>query len=219
MTASLLLKAKVITMKNFILFVFLAAVLLLVGCDENTQKVSADKANQPSAPQVESGRFALQKMIPAARMWSPDAQPVMLQSEVLKNTDGRDGKSGFWRSTFASPGRQKVEPFIWSGVSTPDSPKGVNHGTEDTYSSANRSMRTFDLNFLKVDTDQAFTVAQEHGGKQLMEKDNKQTVRYLLDFDVTSSQLRWHVIYGSSESRSQLTVLVDASSGVFIRKE
>jgi hypothetical protein len=206
-------------MKNFVLFAFLTAMLFLAGCDDSPQKVSADKANHPSSPQVESGRFALQKMIPAARMWAPDAQPVMLQSEVLKNTDGRDGKAGFWRSTFASPGRQKVEPFMWSGASTPDSPKGVNHGTEDTYSSANRSMRTFDLNFLKVDTDKAFAVAQEHGGKQLMEKDPKQTVRYLLDCDATSSQLRWHVIYGSSESTSQLTVLVDASSGVFIRKE
>jgi hypothetical protein len=31
--------------------------------------------------------------------------------------------------------------------------------------------------------------------------------------------LRWHVIYGGSDSNSKLTVLVDASSGAFIRKE
>jgi hypothetical protein len=104
-------------------------------------------------------------------------------------------------------------------MSSADSPRGVNHGTEDAYNAANRSMRPFDLNFLKVDTDKAFEVAQQHGGKQLMEKDPKQTVRYLLDFDTMAGQLRWHVIYGSSESTSQLTVLVDASSGVFIRKE
>jgi hypothetical protein len=216
---SVFLTAKVITMKNIILFALLAAMFLLAGCDDSTQRVSADKANQSSLPQLESGRFALQKMIPSARMWSADAQPIMLQSEVLKNTDGRDGKAGFWRSSFASPGRLKVEPFTWSGISSADSPRGVNHGTEDSYSPANRSMRPFDLNFLKIDTDKAFEVAQQHGGKQLMEKDSKPTVRYLLDFDAMTGQLRWHVIYGSSESISQLTVLVDASSGVFIRKE
>jgi hypothetical protein len=211
--------AKVTTMKNISLIAFFALTLLLVGCDQGTQSVSADKSPQPNTLQLESGRFALQKMIPAARMWSADAQPVMMQSEVLKTTNGRDGKAGFWRSTFASPGRQKAEPFTWSGMSSGSSPRGVDHGNEDTYNAANRSMRPFDLNFLKVDTDKAFEVAQQHGGKQLMEKDPKQTVRYLLDFDPMAGQLRWHVIYGSSESTSQLTVLVDASSGSFLRKE
>jgi len=206
-------------MKNISLFAVLATAFLLAGCDQGTQSVSADKSTQPTTPQTESGRFALQKMIPAAHMWSSDAQPIMLQSEVLKNTDGRDGKAGFWRATFASPGRGKAEPFTWSGMSSSDSPRGVNHGTEDTYNAANRSMRSFDLNFLKVDTDKAYEVAQQHGGKQLMEKDSKQTVRYLLDFDAMAGQLRWHVIYGTSESTSHLTVLVDASSGAFLRKE
>jgi hypothetical protein len=70
-----------------------------------------------------------------------------------------------------------------------------------------------------VDTDKAFEVAQEHGGKQLLEKDPKVSVGYLLDFDVQSSALRWHVIYGGSESNGKLTVIVDASSGLFVRKE
>ena len=81
------------------------------------------------------------------------------------------------------PGRQKAEPFTWSGVATEDTPKGVNHGVEDTYNPANRLSRPFDLNFLKVDTDKAFEVAQEHGGKKLLEKDPKTNVGYLLDFD------------------------------------
>jgi hypothetical protein len=95
----------------------------------------------------------------------------------------------------------------------------VDHGTEDAYNPNNRSSRTFDLNFLKSDTDKAFEVAQQHGGKQLLEKEPKTQVLYLLDWDSQSGQLRWHVIYGGSESMSKLTVLVDASSGNFIRRE
>ena len=112
-----------------------------------------------------------------------DALPVRLESTNLKGSDGHDGKANFWRAQFASAGRQKAEPFTWSGVATDDTPKGVNHGVEDTYNPANRSARPFDLNFLKVDTDKAFEVAQEHGGKKVLEKDPKTNVGYLLDFD------------------------------------
>jgi hypothetical protein len=45
------------------------------------------------------------------------------------------------------------------------------------------------------------------------------SVAYLLDWDVQSGQLRWHVIYGGSESLGKLAVLVDASTGTFLRKE
>ena len=196
----------------------LALAVVCLGCDSEPQKTAGSKDSQP-AVQTETGRFALQKMLAPARFWSPDAQPVRLESTNLKGSNGQDGKATFWRALFASPGRQKSEPFTWSGVATEDTPKGVNHGVEDTYNPANRASRPFDLNFLKVDTDKAFEVAQKHGGKQVLEKDAKVNVGYLLDWDVQSNQLRWHVIYGGSESTGKLTVLVDASSGEFLRKE
>ena len=40
-------------------------------------------------------------------------------------------------------------------------------------------------NFLKVDTDKAFEVAQQHGGKQLTEKDPKLQILYELDLTGT----------------------------------
>jgi hypothetical protein len=103
-------------------------------------------------------------------------------------------------------------------VASADVAKGVDHGAEDSYNPANRSARTFDLNYLRTDTDKAFEVAQQHGGKQLLEKDPKTAVAYLLDWDAQSNQLRWHVMYGA-DTVGRLTVLVDASSGEFIRKE
>lgn len=189
-----------------------AAAIGLLGCDDTPQKPAKPKTNE-----FETGRLALQKMIPAARMWSPDAAPVALASTVTSQTNGHDGKSGLWRATFASRERRKSEPFLWSGMI--DAQRKVDHGIEDTYNPSNRSMQTWDLNFLKVDTDKAFEVAQQHGGKALMEKDPQQPVIYLLDFDAGASQLRWHVIYGDTESTAKLTVLVDASSGQFMRKE
>jgi len=196
----------------------LALAVVCLGCDSEPKKTTGSKEDQP-AVQTETGRFALQKMLGPARFWSPDAQPVRLESTNLKGSNGQDGKATFWRALFASPGRQKSEPFTWSGVATEDTPKGVNHGVEDIYNPANRASRPFDLNFLKVDTDKAFEVAQKHGGKQVLDKDAKVNVSYMLDWDVQANQLRWHVIYGGSESTGKLTVLVDASSGEFLRKE
>jgi hypothetical protein len=197
----------------------LALALVCLGCDSEPKKAAATKEGQTAAAQSQTGRFALQKMLGPARFWAGDAQPVRLESSNLKDSNGHDGKAPFWRALFASPGRQKSEPFTWSGIASDDTPRGVNHGVEDTYNPANRSSRPFDLNYLKVDTDQAFEVAQKHGGKQVLEKDPKVPVGYLLDWDPQSSQLRWHVIYGGGESIGKLTVLVDASSGEFLRKE
>jgi hypothetical protein len=196
----------------------LALAIVCLGCDSEPKKTTGSNDSKP-AVQTETGRFALQKMLAPARFWSPDAQPVRLESANLKGSNGQDGKATFWRALFASPGRQKSEPFTWSGVATEDTPKGVNHGVEDTYNPANRSSRPFDLNFLKVDTEKAFEVAQKHGGKQVLDKDPKVNVSYMLDWDMQANQLRWHVIYGGSESTGKLTVLVDASSGEFLRKE
>ena len=199
-------------MPRFCALALASAALIFIGCDDNKPAAPA----QPKTNQVETGRFALQKMIPAARGWSPDANPIQLSSSANSQVNGHDGKAGFWRALFASAGRGKSEPFSWSGLTDPDVPRGVNHGVEDTYSAANRSMMTWDLNYLKIDTDQAFETAQKHGGKELLEKDPKTTVNYLLDYDATSHQLRWHVSYGTP---SKLTVMVDASSGAFLRKE
>jgi hypothetical protein len=187
--------------------------LAFLGCDSAPKTASS----APKANQFETGRFALQKMYLSARLWSPDAQPVSLSSSATTESNGHDGKAGSWRAVFASPSRQKSEPFMWSGMA--DAPRKIDHGVEDTYNPSNRSMQTWDPNFLKIDTDQAFGVAQQHGGKQLVEKDPNLGISYLLDFDPLSSQLRWHVIYGGSGSSGRLTVMVDASSGEFIRKE
>lgn len=196
----------------------MALAVICLGCSSEPTKAPASNTEQPAAVQTETGRFALQRMLVPARGWSADAMPIRLDSTNLKGSNGHDGKANFWRALFASPARQKSEPFTWAGMATEDTPRGVNHGVEDTYNPANRAARPFDLNFLKIDTDQAFDVAQKHGGKQLLEKDPKVNVGYLLDFDVQSNQLRWHVIYGS-DSIGKLTVLVDASSGMYLRKE
>jgi len=199
-------------LKQAIVLALFAAGSLLLGCDDGAKPASQ---TPKKVTEFETGRFALQKMLGSARLWSPDAQPVQLQSTPTSESNGQGGKSANWRAMFGSPARRKSEPFTWTGSATAS--QKVDHGVEDTFNPNNRSTQTWDLNFLKVDTDKAFEVAQEHGGKQLLEKDPKTPVLYLLDWNAQSGQLVWHVMYGESPAR--LTVLVDATTGVYLRKE
>ena len=205
--------------KKICLAAVIATALLFSGCDSGTPNNAPAAKPTPAASELQTGRFALQKMLVPAHFWAPDAQPVRLESSNMQESNGHDGKAGFWRALFASPSRQKSESFSWSGVSTADTKPGIDHGTEDSYNPASRTSRTFDLNFLRIDTDKAFEVAQEHGGKELLAKAPKTAVTYLLDWDTQSSQLRWHVIYGGNEATSKLTVVVDANTGRFLHKE
>ena len=70
---------------------------------------------------------------------------------------------------------------------------------------------------LNADSDQAFTLSQEKGGSKLLEKDPKQPILYLLDWDVKNKQLLWVVIYGDSTSGAKGRGVIDATAGKFLR--
>ena len=74
----------------------------------------------------------------------------------------------------------------------------------------------FDPSFLGVDSDAAFTVAQDKGGAKLLEKDPKQSVVYVLDWDGKNRQLLWGVIYGTDTKNSKGIGVIDASTGKFL---
>lgn len=195
-------------------FLFFA---LLLGCSSNSGKESSKP--QPPATELSSGRIALQRLIPAARFWAPDALPMRLESQPTKESNGQDGKSGLWKATFASSSSSKEEVFTWSGLSDSDTPRGIDHGAAEPFDASNRSTQPFQLGFLKVDTDKAFEVAQAHGGKQLLAKDPTARVKYVLDWNPQANQLKWRVGYGGTDVSPKLSVIVNATTAEFVHKE
>jgi outer membrane murein-binding lipoprotein Lpp len=211
-----LVRRRIKNMKRLNLAALLLSVLFVAGCSDSKPNATKSETPEKKVAETETGRFALQKMLPVARFWAADAKPIQLQSSPSPDSNGQDGKSAYWRAVLGSASRGKSEPFSWSGA--PDS-KGVDHGVEDSWSPNNRSTQAWELAFLKVDTDKAIEVANQHGGKQLLEKDPKMLVMYFLGWNAQSSELDWYVIYGGSTSNAKLTILVNASSGGFVRKE
>ena len=190
------------------LAIVLLSLVVISGC--NSGPTQPQQQSEP--PEAITGRSAFQKLYVSAHGWAADAKPYELQSQIVGDNNGADGKAVVWRAAFTSPSQRKSKPYVWSGTDSPDAPsRGVTPGTEDTYTPGN----PFDINFLKIDSDKAYEVAQKHGGDKIA----KTPVTYLLDWAPGENKLVWHVIYGSSRSNAKLVNDVDATTGFFIRKE
>jgi len=197
----------------------LVSLALLAGCDSNSGKPTQTKP-EPKPVELLTGRAAFQKCFIAARNYAADVKPFRIESTPSTDSNGHDGKSAIWRASFASAMQHGVKPFIWSGTDAPDAPsRGVSPGNEDTYNPRNASTQIFDVAFLKVDSDQAFTEAQKHGGDKVLEKDPATPVLYICDWNHNTNELTWHVIYGGSREAAKLTVAINASTGAFTRVE
>jgi len=192
---------------------------LLAGCTSNTPTQPQAKP-EPKAPELLTGRSAFYKAYIAARNYAADVKPFRIESTPTSEANGHDGKSTIWRSSFASAQQHGAKPFFWSGSNLPDAPpRGVSPGNEDVYNPGNASTQVFDVAFLKIDTDQAITEAQKHGGEKVLEKDPATPVLYICDWNHNTNELTWHVIYGGSRDTSKLTIAINASTGEFIRVE
>jgi hypothetical protein len=203
----------------------LALLSLLAGCSSGNKTDSSNESRpsaKPAAKQAEyeTGRVAFQKLYLSARLWAADVKPFRLQSQFTVDAPTREGKSGLWRASFASPAKRMMKLFVWSGLVGPDAPEaGLSFSAEDTWNPSNTSTQVFDIGFLKVESDTAYSVAQKHGGEKLTQKDPKQPVFFVLAWDTSKNQLLWHVVYGSSQDEAKLRIAVDATSGEFVRVE
>ncbi len=194
---------------------------MLAGCSSQAPKPESEsKPPKPAVkpPKYETGRVALQTLHVTAKSWSADAHPVRLESAFTKDAPAQEGKAGIWRATFASAQSRGVKPYVWSGLDEEGAPeRGISGGPEDDYNPRNLSTQPFDIAFLKTDSDSAFKIAQDHGGKKILAKSPDTPVTYALDWDPRKNELVWHVMYGTSSANSKLTIAVNASTGVFLR--
>jgi hypothetical protein len=206
-------------MKKLLAGVF--SLMVLAGCSSQPNKTAEQPAKPaPKRAELNTGRLAFQQLYIAAHGWAPDARPYQIISQLTKESVGHEGKAGVWRAGFASAVRRAIKPYIWSGLDADDAPSpGISPGVEDTYNPSNTSTQAFDIGFLKIDTDKAFEVAQKHGGEKLLQKDPKQPVIYICDWNPRENELIWHVIYGNGPDNVRLRVAVNASTGDFLRVE
>jgi hypothetical protein len=201
-------------MQKLLVVVFMVA--LMTACSSTSNQPAETTKPQPKPPEALTARSAFQKLYISARSWGQDVRPYRLESATNADSNGRDGKSAIWRAGFASAVQRGTKPYTWTG--SEGSERGVNAGIEDSYNPNNASTQAFDIAFLKIDSDKAFEVAQEHGGTKVLDKSPDTPVLYILEWNRVENVLLWHVIYGSREA-PKLKVAVNASTGEFLRVE
>ena len=210
----------------------ISLVVMLAACSSSPSGGGSPSSAPVAKPEIkptetETGRVALQRLYTTSRGWASDTEPVSIQSQNYKHAGGNenaplghDGKSAIWRGLFASAGRQSMKTYMWSGLTGPDAPSpGINPGSEDSWSSGNTSTQTFQLFYLKTDTDKALEAAQKHGGTTLLKKEPDLPVNYVLTWDPRRNMLMWQVIYGKSTNEPELGIDVNATTGEFVRVE
>jgi hypothetical protein len=211
-----------VSIEKILVTSMLGSLLFVAGCSstpEPTKPTPAKVEKPASAPQAESllARTAFQKLYAAARNWSPDSQPIKMESRP-RSGDKPDGTATVWVATFASPSKQQTRSFLWSGAVGEGAPeRGISPGGMDTYSPGNVSTRPFDTAYLKIDTDKALTVANKKGGTALLKKHPDQPVKYMLMWEDPKRRLLWRVVYGISEHDAPLRVDVNASTAEFVK--
>jgi hypothetical protein len=193
------------------ILIVILAVAVMSGCSSAPapQTQTQSQPAPPKPPETITGNGAFFKCYTAARGWAGDAQGFSAQSAPSKTSDG---KSGEWRVGFASPAQRSTRLFTWSNGD-------ISHSGDDTYSTSNSSTTVFNFQFLKIDTDKALSIAQEHGGKKLLDSTPDMAVIYLLDWNRQSNSLLWHVIYGPDRDNAKLRVAVNATTGEFFKVE
>ena len=207
-----------ITLLSALLVTLLLA--LLSGCSSESSKPAEQPKPEPKGPELLTARSGFQKMYVAARGWNVDSKPYRIESVTTSDGNGHDGKWAVWRASFASATARSEKSYTWSGSTADGAPsRGINPGTEDSYSPTNANTTIFDMAFLKVDSDQAAETAQKHGGDKILEKSPDTPISFVCDWNHNTNELVWHVIYGPSREGAKLTVSVNASTGEFIRVE
>ncbi|MFB3814839.1 MAG: hypothetical protein ACE14L_12090 [Terriglobales bacterium] len=213
-------------MKSYRMAIFVTAVLLattLLGCSSSEKPAASAPAPaaaakpEPKEPALYTGQEALARMTGLAQRWAPDAQPVRMESELTEETTGQAGKSTIWRAYFASPSRGAVKTFVVSGSRLPDAPAfGVTTvGGEVPYTPEMAAV-SFQAFLLKTDSDKAYALAQEHGGENLVKKDPKQPVTYVLEGNPKQHVPLWYVIYGKGANNKGIGV-INGQTGTFLR--
>jgi hypothetical protein len=193
---------------------------MLTGCSSESSKPAEPAKPENKGPELITARSAFQKVYIAARGWNQDARPYRIASVATTDGKGQDGKWTVWNGSFASPAAQREKTYTWSGSAADGAPaRGINPGTEDSYSPTNANTKIWDMAFLKVDSDQAVATALKHGGDKVLEKAPDTVVTYVCDWNHNTNELVWHVIFGGRGEGSKLTVAVNASTGEFIRVE
>jgi hypothetical protein len=170
----------------------LTPALMLPSCSS-----PAPEKKEPAKP-VEpiTGLHALYQMYTAARAWAQDLQILRYASINIAEVQRQPGKTAAWQVVFVSQALRKSRVYTFSVY---EASATLHQGLfPDAPQDWSGNGKPFLIEAAKIDTDAAWETALKHGA----------------DYNKKNP---WRVIWGQSAGESSFSVLVDASTGEFVR--
>ena len=94
--------------------------------------------------------------------------------------------------------------------------KGVFAGLEEGWSGARPTSKPFLIAAVKTDSDEVYATALKHAA-DYEKKNPGKPITFLLDCTEQFPDPVWRVIWGESVGTSNFSVLIDASTGIYLR--
>lgn len=186
----------------------IAPACLVYGCST----APAPKEEKKPAEPV-TGLHALYQMYQRARTWSQDLKVLRLTSINLTQVTPQPGKAAAWQVIFASESLAQKRAYTFSVF---DASVTLRQGIfPDSPSPWSNDNRAFLLAAAKIDTDQAWETALKHG-EDYNRKNPGMQINYTLELGRNINDPVWRVIWGESATSSALSVVVDASTGLYL---
>ena len=193
------------------------ALLLLAGCGESPKPLAEKPKEAAKPPEPVTGRWAFHQMYSVARGWAPDIQALRLRSIHLPGVKAESGKAAAWEATFVSQSQGRARTYTYSVVDAPGNlHQGVFAGAEQSFSRPPGNLRPFLIAALKTDSNEVYETALKKGA-DYAKKHADTPVNFILEAATRDANPAWRVLWGESVSTSNYSILVDASTGQYVK--
>jgi hypothetical protein len=190
------------------------AALWLCGCgggEGQRPKKAAGKALE-----AVGGQMAAFRMYGMARQWAEDVQMLRMENFNIDEVKGAAGTAGAWRAVFVSRQLGKQREFTYSVVESRQvSLKAGVFAQSPVDYTGGPQLKPFPMAALKVDSTRAYEVAARESAGYI-KKHPGAAVQFELSFSERAPNTAWRVVWGPSIGRSDYSVFVDASTGLYM---
>ena len=192
----------------------LATLLSCFDSSSPSEKARHDKGEKKVVEPV-SGQNAYYKMYGAAKAWAPDIQGFRCEPVRLTELPEKDGRFPAWKCTFVSESKRAKKTYSYSVIAAEGIFKDVFGGHDESYSGPTGQNVPFPILALKTDSDAAIKTAQGQSAAY-MKKNPDLPLTPVLEKTKEIGNAAWRIYWGNPAT-SNYSVLVDATTGEYVR--
>ncbi|MCC6586766.1 MAG: hypothetical protein IT168_08755 [Bryobacterales bacterium] len=202
---------------NRALVLLFSGLLVLGSCSSSsTPKTAEKKAKKEEKAEPVAAMKAYYRIYQSARTWAADVEGLKMESITLNSMPGKEGLYPAWRLTLVSQSKRGAKSYTYSVVAAEGLYKDVFAGHDEAYAGPRGQTAPFPIQALKIDSDAAYQTAVKKSADYL-KKNPDLPVHMVLEKTKEFGNPVWRVYWGTTINTSNYSILVDASTGDYIR--